>query len=948
MLLGENKEKDWKIINYRSVGDMVTAEYLHDLYNQAVIELNPVHFRNTVCVVEDGMFKSFAPQKEWDYLARVLGDDLIRNKKLREKFSKYLERPQKDLTNLMVDLKNKYSSGDTSPKDAFYDLKELHFLALDRIYAINLVQFEHALGYALEKLAKEENVDIDKILKSEKLTVSGQEELKSLELSLKVSEGEIALLEAISLHEKEFGAVNLAYGAKHDDSKNNSSNRLKNLLKLSIEKREERLEELKTPLKQEVFDYDLRLKEIADLAKKMGERRDENKALMGRVASVRTGIMDKISFLGSVDRDELNSYFLEDIYNLLVNGKKLDEQELEKRSERIVLQRQEREVYGAEALSISEKVFPKVDFDKDLNGIVASSGVVRGRVRHVYSKEDAEQVTNDEILVAFGTDFDLMVGLQNCAGVITEEGGLLSHASVISRELSKPCLIDVKNAMQMLNDGDTVEVNTKEGKINIIERFDPIIEESGKLKFFDEVSAYEIEGSKASNLYKVMVCGSPVLPSLEIKIDDGDDIEELAREIIAAFAKRGIKPNSFIARSNDDNEDTKDKSMAGQFDSPECQAEAKLLAKAIRKVLESYKNPKTKGIGVKFSGKNKVLIHPYYPQKFGGVAFSHHPVTGEKDLVVESSEFGSRAAVEGQGEAPKEIMAELEVEMERIGKKFKCPVDVEWGYGDFGLKIFQARPIILKKKLILIAGGKGSRIKRIFNQESAPRFTKHFLPLPEEGGTIIGAAIEKSKKYFDEIEISSSENTSGFIGANFKGKEKISIVEDFNMIGPLCPPFLELLAKGKRVFAYTGDAYSNFSWKEMEDFHDDHGKPVTLLTAKSFPIEKGACFCLDKKGIITGWKRKAKSTKDDFINIGGYIIDPDPKVVKIAQELIDLKTCKEDLFFKRCIEEGVLAGYRDKGFSCNINTPEVYNKLVEKLLTDREQRVISSSKQFSV
>lgn len=35
MLLNDGHNEDWKLINYRSVGDLITAEFLHDLYNQA-------------------------------------------------------------------------------------------------------------------------------------------------------------------------------------------------------------------------------------------------------------------------------------------------------------------------------------------------------------------------------------------------------------------------------------------------------------------------------------------------------------------------------------------------------------------------------------------------------------------------------------------------------------------------------------------------------------------------------------------------------------------------------------------------------------------------------------------------------------------------------------------------------------------------------------------------
>jgi pyruvate,water dikinase len=45
-----------------------------------------------------------------------------------------------------------------------------------------------------------------------------------------------------------------------------------------------------------------------------------------------------------------------------------------------------------------------------------------------------------------------------CQGIITEEGGLTSHAAIVSRELGKPCLIGVEGCTTELTDGDRIKV----------------------------------------------------------------------------------------------------------------------------------------------------------------------------------------------------------------------------------------------------------------------------------------------------------------------------------------------------------------------------------------------------------------------------------------------------------------------------------------------------------
>lgn len=55
------------------------------------------------------------------------------------------------------------------------------------------------------------------------------------------------------------------------------------------------------------------------------------------------------------------------------------------------------------------------------------------------------------------------------AAIVTEEGGITSHAAIVSREMKKPCIIATKNATQVLQDGDMVEVDADKGVIKILD-----------------------------------------------------------------------------------------------------------------------------------------------------------------------------------------------------------------------------------------------------------------------------------------------------------------------------------------------------------------------------------------------------------------------------------------------------------------------------------------------
>jgi phosphohistidine swiveling domain-containing protein len=54
-------------------------------------------------------------------------------------------------------------------------------------------------------------------------------------------------------------------------------------------------------------------------------------------------------------------------------------------------------------------------------------------------------------------------------GVVVQEGGLLSHAAVLARELHIPAVIGAAGAMTLIHDGDVIEVDPVAGVVRIVE-----------------------------------------------------------------------------------------------------------------------------------------------------------------------------------------------------------------------------------------------------------------------------------------------------------------------------------------------------------------------------------------------------------------------------------------------------------------------------------------------
>ena len=104
-----------------------------------------------------------------------------------------------------------------------------------------------------------------------------------------------------------------------------------------------------------------------------------------------------------------------------------------------------------------------------LRGLVASRGKARGVARVVRSVEEAARVEPGTILVCPFTDPGWTPVLSRVAGVVTETGGLLSHAAIICREYGIPALLSVPNATSRIPDGSTVVLETEQGSVEVLD-----------------------------------------------------------------------------------------------------------------------------------------------------------------------------------------------------------------------------------------------------------------------------------------------------------------------------------------------------------------------------------------------------------------------------------------------------------------------------------------------
>jgi len=104
----------------------------------------------------------------------------------------------------------------------------------------------------------------------------------------------------------------------------------------------------------------------------------------------------------------------------------------------------------------------------DLQGISASRGKVTGEAYVTLSAVDAMNIKEGQILVTSQTTPDFIPAMKKAAAIVTDEGGLTSHAAIIARELGIPCVIGTKYATRILRTGQLIEVAANHGVVRIL------------------------------------------------------------------------------------------------------------------------------------------------------------------------------------------------------------------------------------------------------------------------------------------------------------------------------------------------------------------------------------------------------------------------------------------------------------------------------------------------
>jgi phosphoenolpyruvate synthase/pyruvate phosphate dikinase len=156
--------------------------------------------------------------------------------------------------------------------------------------------------------------------------------------------------------------------------------------------------------------------------------------------------------------EDIKKMLLEDVY---------DEAELLRRTRMCIYYAErgfEKVFVEEEAREIAQTL--ERDVDKNISELTGESGCIgyaKGKVKVIIRASDMEKMKEGDVLVSIATDPDIVPAMKKASAIITEQGGVTSHAAIVSRELGIPCVIGTKIATKVLKDGDMVEVDANRG-----------------------------------------------------------------------------------------------------------------------------------------------------------------------------------------------------------------------------------------------------------------------------------------------------------------------------------------------------------------------------------------------------------------------------------------------------------------------------------------------------
>jgi len=244
--------------------------------------------------------------------------------------------------------------------------------------------------------------------------------------------------------------------------------------KLNEEKAMRRsLKSISTEKKKIISKYSLSKALVNDLIfiSSLGNLRDLRKSYNQLAGNAIQIIGQEVARRSGLDLAEVENLFFYELKSALKPSKALRKKIIE-RSRRVIYWptavTKVYEFYGRDAEILDKYIKDQVFRNINLKGRPAYRGIVRGVARIIKDKGDFKKMKLGDILVAPNTRPEYVPIMKIAGAIVTDEGGITSHAAIVSREFKVPCVVGVQGITSILKDGDLVEVDATKGEVRVI------------------------------------------------------------------------------------------------------------------------------------------------------------------------------------------------------------------------------------------------------------------------------------------------------------------------------------------------------------------------------------------------------------------------------------------------------------------------------------------------
>ncbi|MFH1053702.1 MAG: PEP-utilizing enzyme [Candidatus Woesearchaeota archaeon] len=303
-----------------------------------------------------------------------------------------------------------------------------------------------------------------------KLTVLSKENDKSFEKELKKHKQRYFWIEInykdIKLLEEEYFLSKIKEESKK--SKEDIEIEIKKLsdMKIIKKKQEEILKKISIPEK---------IKQDIELTQELGTWQDYRKEFNQKSNYFLSLFAKEFSKRLNCNIDDLYYISPDELKGIILDGNEIPDEIIKQRKEKMVqvMEQPEKETLfqGKDAediiAALERKEKERNDEIKEIKGNIASLGsekTYKGVCKIVLNPSRAN-FNEGEILVASMTRPEYVPLMKKAKAIITDEGGITSHAAIVSRELGIPCIIGTRIATKVLKDGDIIVINIEKGTV---------------------------------------------------------------------------------------------------------------------------------------------------------------------------------------------------------------------------------------------------------------------------------------------------------------------------------------------------------------------------------------------------------------------------------------------------------------------------------------------------